>query len=86
MEAGTIVQGISAAYLVRIAFKWRKMAHLFVATLGGPVFLLGEMRVAVNEPIVRQGSSTIVTNGIIFSVICLPDTEGVRLRPLVELG
>jgi len=52
------------------------MTHLLIATLGGPVFLLGEMRIAVKEPVVRQGPSTIVTKDIIFCVVCLSDAEG----------
>ena len=79
MEAETTVQGISAANLIRIASRRCKITHLFVATLGSPVFLLGEMRVAINEPIIRQGSSTVITKGIVFCVVCLSDAEGVCL-------
>ena len=55
------------------------MAHLFVATLGGPVFLLCKMRITVKEPVVRQRPSTIVTKGIVFRVVCLSDAEGMCL-------
>ena len=55
------------------------MSYLFVATLGRSVFLLDKMRVAINEPIIRQGSSAIITKGIIFCVVCFSDTEGVCL-------
>ena len=64
----------------------KKTTHLFVATLGGPVFLLGKVRIAVNEPVIGQGPSTIVTKGIILCVVGLSNAEGMCLRPLVELG
>jgi hypothetical protein len=55
------------------------MANLFVATLGGSVFLLGKMRIPINESVIRQGPGTIVTKGIIFIMVGLPDAERMRL-------
>ena len=59
---------------------------MFIATLGGLVFLLSKMRITINEPVTRQGLSTIVTKGIFFGVVCLSDPERMCLRSLVELG
>lgn len=56
-----------------------KRADLFITTLGGPVFPLGKVRVAVNEPVIRQGPGTIVTNGIVFCMVSLSDTKRMYL-------
>jgi hypothetical protein len=56
-----------------------KMVDLFVTALGGSVFPLGKVGVAVNEPVVRQGPGTIATKGIIFCVVSFSNTKGMYL-------
>lgn len=79
MGTGTIVQGISAMLLIRKSPRRWKKAHLFITAFGGPIFLLGKMRITIDEPVIRQGSSTIVTKGIISCVVGFSNTEGMRL-------
>lgn len=61
--------------LVRMSPERRETADLSVTTLEGPVSPLDKVGIAVNESVTRQGSRTIVTKGIIFGMVSLPDTE-----------
>lgn len=54
--------------------------------LGGPVSLLGEVGITVNEPVIEQQLSMIVTKGTTLGVVGLLNVEGMCSFSQLETG